>query len=177
MGQQHPVGPPMQQSNVLSDLDPERLPSHVKKVKDDWWVIFNQQVARVLDVDLVHTLQHESVVCCVRFSADGKFVATGCNRSAQIYDVATGEKTCILQDESIDLNGDLYIRSVCFSPDGKYLATGAEDKLIRVCLIISIYANVRLVLLTQTGLGYRCEADQEYLPRPRAGHLLLGLCS
>jgi len=130
MGQQH-SGPPLQ-TNVLSDLDPERLPNHVKKVKDDWWVIFNQGVQRVLDVDLVHTLQHESVVCCVRFSSDGKYVATGCNRSAQIYDVASGEKICILQDESIDLNGDLYIRSVCFSPDGKYLATGAEDKLIRV---------------------------------------------
>ncbi|KAK0711584.1 WD40-repeat-containing domain protein [Lasiosphaeris hirsuta] len=129
---QHPTGPPPVQNNSLSDLDPERLPNHIKKVKDDWWVIFNQAVPRVLDVDLVHTLQHESVVCCVRFSADGKYVATGCNRSAQIYDVASGEKICILQDENIDLNGDLYIRSVCFSPDGKYLATGAEDKLIRV---------------------------------------------
>ncbi|KAK0748823.1 WD40-repeat-containing domain protein [Apiosordaria backusii] len=129
---QHQPPPPPPQSNSLSDLDPERLPNHIKKVKDDWWAIFNQSVPRVLDVDLVHTLQHESVVCCVRFSADGKFVATGCNRSAQIYDVQTGEKVCILQDESIDLNGDLYIRSVCFSPDGQYLATGAEDKLIRV---------------------------------------------
>ncbi|KAK4138230.1 WD40 repeat-like protein [Trichocladium antarcticum] len=128
--QQPPPPPP--QPNSLSDLDPERLPNHIKKVRDDWWVIFNQTVPRVLDVDLVHTLQHESVVCCVRFSHDGKYVATGCNRSAQIYDVATGEKVCVLQDESIDLNGDLYIRSVCFSPDGKYLATGAEDKLIRV---------------------------------------------
>ncbi|CAP69108.1 uncharacterized protein PODANS_7_10660 [Podospora anserina S mat+] len=130
--QQHQPVPISSQSNALSDLDPERLPSHIKKVKDDWWAIFNQAVPRVLDVDLVHTLQHESVVCCVRFSADGKFVATGCNRSAQIYDVQTGDKVCILQDESIDLNGDLYIRSVCFSPDGQYLATGAEDKLIRV---------------------------------------------
>ncbi|KAJ9155797.1 Transcriptional repressor tup1 [Coniochaeta hoffmannii] len=130
--QQHPPPPISAQTNSLSDLDPERMPPHTKKMKDDWWVIFNQAVPRVLDVDLVHTLQHESVVCCVRFSADGKYVATGCNRSAQIYDVQTGEKLCILQDESIDLNGDLYIRSVCFSPDGKYLATGAEDKLIRV---------------------------------------------
>ncbi len=132
MVQHQPPPPPPQQSNSLSDLDPERLPNHIKKVREDWWVIFNQTVPRVLDVDLVHTLQHESVVCCVRFSHDGKYVATGCNRSAQIYDVATGEKVCVLQDESIDLNGDLYIRSVCFSPDGKYLATGAEDKLIRV---------------------------------------------
>ncbi|AEO69533.1 uncharacterized protein THITE_2120070 [Thermothielavioides terrestris NRRL 8126] len=127
-----PPPPPPHITNVLVDLDPERLPNHIKKVREDWWVIFNQSVPRVLDVDLLHTLQHESVVCCVRFSHDGKYVATGCNRSAQIYDVATGEKICVLQDESIDLNGDLYIRSVCFSPDGKYLATGAEDKLIRV---------------------------------------------
>lgn len=127
MAQPHP--PP---NNALGDLDPERLPAHFKKTRDDWFVIFNQAVPRLLDVDLVHTLQHESVVCCVRFSADGKYVATGCNRSAQIYDVQTGEKLCVLQDETVDVGGDLYIRSVCFSPDGKYLATGAEDKLIRV---------------------------------------------
>lgn len=119
-------------TNALGDVDLDRLPAHFKKAKDDWFVIFNQHVPRVLDVDLVHTLQHESVVCCVRFSADGKYVATGCNRSAQIYDVQTGEKLCVLQDDSVDISGDLYIRSVCFSPDGKYLATGAEDKLIRV---------------------------------------------
>ncbi|KAK1769301.1 transcriptional repressor tup1 [Phialemonium atrogriseum] len=129
---QHPPPPPPPQSNSLSDLDPERIPLHSKKMKDDWWLIYNQGVPRCLDVELLHTLQHESVVCCVRFSADGKYVATGCNRSAQIYEVSSGEKLCILQDDSIDLNGDLYIRSVCFSPDGKYLATGAEDKLIRV---------------------------------------------
>jgi len=32
-------------------------------------------------------------VCCVRFSADGKYLATGCNRTAQIYDTKTGQKT------------------------------------------------------------------------------------
>ncbi|KJR86358.1 glucose repression regulatory protein TUP1 [Sporothrix schenckii 1099-18] len=126
------MAPAGHSNNSLGDLDPERLPAHYKKTRDDWFVIFNQQVPRVIDVDLVHTLQHESVVCCVRFSVDGKYVATGCNRSAQIYDVQTGEKLCVLQDEAVDTGGDLYIRSVCFSPDGKYLATGAEDKLIRV---------------------------------------------
>lgn len=34
-----------------------------------------------------------SVVCCVRFSADGRYLATGCNRTAQIYDVKTGHKS------------------------------------------------------------------------------------
>jgi len=122
--------------NALAELDLERLPAHQKKVEPDWFAIFNPGVPRVLDVDLLHTLQHESVVCCVRFSHDGKYVATGCNRSAQIFDVVTGQKVCVLQDDSVDAVGDLYIRSVCFSPDGRYLATGAEDKLIRVSLEI-----------------------------------------
>ena len=88
------------------------------------------------------------MVCCVRFSADGKYLATGCNRTAQIYDVKTGIKTwfgylvvslflltiwhSVLSDETASKAGDLYIRSVCFSPDSKYLATGAEDKQIRI---------------------------------------------
>ncbi|KAK3100915.1 general transcription repressor, partial [Teratosphaeriaceae sp. CCFEE 6253] len=87
---------------------------------------------RRLDVELVFNLPHQSVVCCVRFSHDGRFVATGCNRSAQIFDVTTGKQVCHLQDHQTVQDGDLYIRSVCFSPDGRYLATGAEDKIIRV---------------------------------------------
>lgn len=130
-----PAPPPpqrMSMTNALGDLDPDRVPTGLKKARDDWFVIFNQNIPRLLDIDLVHTLSHESVVCCVRFSHDGKYVATGCNRSAQIFDTVTGEKVCVLQDDNVDVTGDLYIRSVCFSPDGKYLATGAEDKLIRV---------------------------------------------
>lgn len=123
-----------QPGSVLSELNIDQIPAHYKKAGDDWICVFNQHVPRVLDIDLVHTLQHQSVVCCVRFSHDGKYVATGCNRSAQIYDVQTGEKLCVLQDDSADMGGDLYIRSVCFSPDGRYLATGAEDKLIRVSI-------------------------------------------
>ncbi|KAL7273211.1 general transcription repressor [Rhizina undulata] len=127
-----PVPAPPAIGNNLADLDPERIPANQKKEGSDWFALFNPRVPRLLDVDLVHTLEHNSVVCCVRFSQDGKYVATGCNRSAQIFDVKTGQKVSHLQDETVDRDGDLYIRSVCFSPDGRYLATGAEDKLIRV---------------------------------------------
>ncbi|TFY70313.1 hypothetical protein EVG20_g2690 [Dentipellis fragilis] len=116
----------------LDDLDPHNVPAELKKEGSDWFAIFNPKIKRTLDVGLVHTLMHESVVCCVRFSADGKYLATGCNRTAQIYDTKTGQKTCVLVDESANKTGDLYIRSVCFSPDGKFLATGAEDKQIRI---------------------------------------------
>lgn len=108
------------------------MPKELKKEGSDWLAIFNPKVKRVLDVNLVHTLMHESVVCCVRFSPDGKSLATGCNKSAQIYDTKTGAKTCVLSDQPPNHKGDLYIRSVCFSPDGRLLATGAEDRQIRI---------------------------------------------
>lgn len=120
--------------NQLSELDPDKLPPSHKREADDWYAVFNPRVRRQLDVNLVHNLAHASVVCCVRFSQDGRFVATGCNRSAQIFDVSTGQQVSHLQDNTTNQDGDLYIRSVCFSPDGEYLATGAEDKIIRVSL-------------------------------------------
>ncbi|KAF8320380.1 WD40 repeat-like protein [Clavulina sp. PMI_390] len=117
--------------NPLADLEPDQVRPEHKKEGSDWWAIFNPRLPKVLDVNLSLTLTHESVVCCVRFSADGKYLATGCNRTAQIYDTKTGART-VLADEAATKTGDLYIRSVCFSPDGKYLATGAEDKQIRI---------------------------------------------
>lgn len=129
---QHQVQVPLHQQNVLADLDVEQLPAQFKKEGDDWYAVFNPRHRRTLDVDLIHNLPHQSVVCCVRFSLDGRYVATGCNRSAQIFDVETGNPVAHLQDGSLPEDGDLYIRSVCFSPSGQYLATGAEDKVIRV---------------------------------------------
>ena len=118
--------------NVLADLNPDEMRPDQKREGQDWYAVFNPNIRRILDIDLVNTLVHDSVVCCVRFSHDGKYVATGCNRSAQIFEVASGNQVVKLQDESVEKDGDLYIRSVCFSPDGMYLATGAEDKVIRV---------------------------------------------
>ncbi|KAI0599781.1 hypothetical protein F4775DRAFT_583134 [Biscogniauxia sp. FL1348] len=114
----------------LGDFDPDNVLDHYKKINDDWSVIFNPNLPRRLDVDLVHTFTHESVVFCVRFSADGKYFATGCERSAKIYDVRTSEMLCELQDNYLDF--DYHVRSVCFSPDGKYLAAAGDDKLVTV---------------------------------------------
>lgn len=126
------VSIPLSQTNTLADLDIEQLPDNLKKEGQDWFAVFNPRTRRVLDVDLIHNLPHQSVVCCVRFSLDGRYVATGCNRAAQIFDVESGQPVAHLQDGTLPEDGDLYIRSVCFSPNGAYLATGAEDKVIRV---------------------------------------------
>lgn len=138
MGRPSPPPPFHNVGNMLADLDPDQVRPDQKREGQDWFAIFNSNVRRVLDVDLVHTISHESVVCCVRFSRDGRYVATGCNRSAQIFEVSTGNQVTKLQDDSVDKDGDLYIRSVCFSPDGLYLATGAEDKQIRVGFLVPL---------------------------------------
>ena len=160
--------------NALGDLELESVAPHNKKTGSDWHAVFNAQVQRVLDVDLVHSLQHDSVVCCVRFSHDGKYVATGCNRSAQIYDVATGEKVCVLEDHTATdpMGGtDLYIRSVCFSPDGRYLATGAEDKMIRVSsstisiTLVTKYFELGLLTCNE-GMGYPKQKHSQPVQRP-----------
>ena len=159
--------------NMLAELNPDEMRSDQKREGQDWYAVFNPNVRRVLDIELVCNLGHESVVCCVRFSHDGTKVATGCNRSAQIFDVATGNKLTTLQDDSVDKDGDLYIRSVCFSPDGTYLATGAEDKQIRVRL--PAHPSQHLAILTDAGLGYRESHDSSHVCWSWAGHLFLGL--
>lgn len=131
-GTQAPPPTPGGNANVLLDLDPDTLPSSMKKEGGDWMTMFNPKVKRVLDVGLVHTLVHDSVVCCVKFSPDGNILATGCNRHTTLYSTRTGSKICTLLDESHNTKADNYIRSASFSPDGKYLATGSEDRIIRI---------------------------------------------
>ncbi|KAF7317099.1 Chromatin associated protein [Mycena chlorophos] len=131
-----PPPPPAHQqpfmNDFLNNIDLPGIPSEFKKEGSDWFVLYNPKVKRTLDVSLIHSFLHETVVCCIQFSNDGKYLATGCNRTAQIFDVNTGRKICVLSDDSTSRSGDLYIRSVRFSPDGRYLATGAEDERIRI---------------------------------------------
>ncbi|KAI8980886.1 WD40-repeat-containing domain protein [Pilobolus umbonatus] len=128
----------------LNDLDPESIPSSMKIEGHDWFAIFNPKTPRYLNVNLLSTMEHDSVVCCVRFSADGRYLAAGCNQTTYIYDTMTYNRVASLQDDTANKGEDLYIRSVSFSPDGKYLATGAEDRLIRIWDIVNKRIRCRL---------------------------------
>ena len=108
---------------------------------DDWNVVHNPNSSTKMHIELSHTLEHDSVVCCVRFSNDGRYIATGCNKTAVLYDAVTGKRIAMFSNEGVlesqvaldNLTcGDSYVRSVCFSPDSKYLVAGAEDKTIKL---------------------------------------------
>ena len=76
-------------------------------------------------------------VNALRFSPDGKTLATGggeASRSGDVilFDVATGKATSTWLEKHSDS-----IISLDFSPDGKLLASGAADKIARVTDIVS----------------------------------------
>ncbi|KAF7316018.1 Chromatin associated protein [Mycena indigotica] len=85
----------------VDGLDIASLPADMKKEGADWFAVWNPRIRprRLESVQLLHTFAHATVVCCVQFSADGRYLATGCNRSAQIFDVKTGRKTSVLVDD------------------------------------------------------------------------------
>ncbi|KAF5122310.1 Transcriptional repressor rco-1 [Metarhizium anisopliae] len=116
--------------NYLEDLDVDKVAPRYKKMAKNWHAIFNPATARVLDVELVHSIRHDSEVYCVKISHDGKYVATSCRDSAQIFDISSGEKVCIFENNS--KSKMRCVRDVSFSPDGRYLAAGAQDNAVLV---------------------------------------------
>ncbi|KAJ7075251.1 chromatin associated protein [Mycena belliarum] len=131
--QGYPYAPPTLPAYMNEFLTGE-APAEFSKDAGEWSVVYNPRVARSrgLAVGLLHTFTHETVVCCTTFSADGRWLATGCNRTTQVFEVGSGKRVCVLADESAEPEGDLYIRSARFSPDGRWLATGAEDERVRI---------------------------------------------
>ncbi|KAJ8125701.1 hypothetical protein O1611_g7937 [Lasiodiplodia mahajangana] len=72
--------------------------------------------------------KHRNSLRSLSFSPNGghKLLSTSKDRTAQICDVATGNRLYVLEGH----NG--WIRCAAWSPDGKYVATGSDDGSIRV---------------------------------------------
>ncbi len=129
MLQQVPQPMPSQQISQQQPVPPAQ-PS-TKAAGLDWLVVYNPKSSRELTIDLVATLQHDDVVCCLRFSPDGARLATGTNGAAAIFDARTGARLMLLADGAGKAS-ESYVRSVAFSPNGRLLATAAEDRVVRV---------------------------------------------
>ncbi|XWX01855.1 hypothetical protein V2A60_009884 [Cordyceps javanica] len=109
----------------------EDVSSEHKQVGSDWYAVFNPRISQRLKVAHRYTLQHDAAVCCVRFSRDGRYLATASKQTVKIFEAETGALSRSLEERH-DTTEDSLIRSLCFSPDGKFIATGSEDKMIRV---------------------------------------------
>lgn len=116
---------------VASHAGQSGAPAKTQAAGLDWLVVYNPKAARELSIDLVATLPHDDVVCCLRFSPDGTRLATGTAGAAAVYDARTGARLLLLSDGGARA-GEAYVRSVAFSPNGRLLATAAEDRVVRV---------------------------------------------
>ncbi|KAF9777954.1 hypothetical protein IL306_004298 [Fusarium sp. DS 682] len=102
-----------------------------KTIGEDWYAVSDPELERILNVELVHSFDHASIVCCVNYSHDARYLATGTDQSCKIFDVQTGLTVYDLGYKS-QKEDEGYVRSVCFSPDDSYLIAGCEDNIIRV---------------------------------------------
>lgn len=98
--------------DFLKELDPDLVPPSIKKETPDYFVLFNPALINPknskFDVSLAHSFDHDSIVCSVKFSHDGKYLATGCNRQAKVFDANTGELVYTLINETgNDVNDDI----------------------------------------------------------------------
>lgn len=124
--------------------------SELAKQQKAFSVLVNEKLPSALDVNLICSLDHQSVVCCVDISADDNLIATGCNQSAQVFNIRTGEKKRHFNiDVDSSSTSDLYCRCVRFTNDGRYLIAGSEDKLVTVSTLFSfIYLGKQHITLT-----------------------------
>lgn len=121
--------------------------------EQDWMVYHGPAATRSVintDIRLQNTLELNSVVCCVRYSWDGAYLATGSNRVAHVFDANTGMNIASFAKEPAPeredgSSPDSYVRAVCFSPDGKWLITGAEDRVVKVWDVRNRTVKHRLV--------------------------------
>lgn len=131
-----------------------QIPGVTQTTNEDDWVVYHGRSANGSVVNMNVTLQNslslDSVVCCVRYSWDGNYLATGSNRCAHIFDANTGQGVATFSKDSANEREegnvpDSYVRAVCFSPDGNWLITGAEDHVVKVWDVRNRKVKHRLV--------------------------------
>jgi WD40 repeat protein len=90
-----------------------------------------------LGKDLPHLGGHQGWIAAVRFSPDGKLLATGCADGIRIWDVLAGKPLHHLKVPQPQPADRWQGWTLTFSPDGKLLAWFGVDNLIGLCEVAS----------------------------------------
>lgn len=69
---------------LFADLDPYQMAPDKRYIAVDWSVVYNPQLPRELDNELIHSTYLNSSVECVKFSYNGDFLAIGLHGSAEV---------------------------------------------------------------------------------------------
>jgi hypothetical protein len=80
---------PSRSSGSLSSIFPPII-ADIGHKKLEWSVEFNHNVHKELSVGVAQTLLHTHGVYCIKFSADGRYLAVASQAKVSIYDVTTG---------------------------------------------------------------------------------------
>ncbi|KAJ4510584.1 general transcription repressor [Exophiala dermatitidis] len=105
--------------------------SHASKpqpadVPRPWDVRSDFHDADDLNLTLLHDISQDSMVACVNFSENGKYIIIGCRQRAKIFEVDDISDVIELRHD-VQADADVYVRSACFSPDNRMVATAADD--------------------------------------------------
>ncbi|OAA71039.1 WD40 repeat-like-containing domain protein [Akanthomyces lecanii RCEF 1005] len=98
-----------------------------------WTAFYSAHVPRQLSITHQFGLKHDAILSCMRFSPDGRYLATASQQTVRIYnleDIIAPFKT--LEEKRTHSAEVTLITCLCFSPDGKILVTGSEDKVVRM---------------------------------------------
>jgi general transcriptional corepressor TUP1 len=154
----------------ILDQDWDSIPAEYKG-GEDWEATFNENASRQFDVSLLHTFDTNSVYS-VHFSSDGKYLATGCEQTAHIFDLQTGQRTSTVtnSDEITNPMRIVPFWSVRFSPDGGSLAVGVNEGSVRIWAINE--GNIITERSIRTLVGHNPGASVCSLDWSRNGRLL-----
>ena len=172
------MSPPPRASSSTQQTSTRVEEIHHDSKQPKWSVSYNSRIKQALHIDLDKTFAFTSMVFCVKFSPDGKYLAVGLcsgNGKTYLYDVETGLKIW-LATLHIPARPHLTFRTSClvdlylknqplvwcvqFSPDSKYIAI-ASGKQIRVCILLFRVPTIDLSLFLFYRSGKLHENERE----------------